>query len=92
MSVPHNFEEDFSQKDPFVRHLEESIREKKANLECPVCLEVIDSYFNLSRGSDTFCLVELSLMIKPILVVTLGSADVSKVHIYVIALDTTVKL
>ena len=38
------FEEDRSQKDPFVRHLEESIEEKKANLECPVCLEVIDSY------------------------------------------------
>ena len=66
VSVPHDFQEDRSQKDPFVRHLEESIREKKANLECPVCLEVIDSYFNLSRGSDTFCLVELSLMIKPI--------------------------
>ena len=43
VSVPHNFEEDFSQKDPFVRHLEESIKEKKSNLECPVCLEVIDS-------------------------------------------------
>ena len=43
VSVPHNFEEDFSQKDPLVRHLEESIKEKKSNLECPVCLEVIDS-------------------------------------------------
>ena len=44
VSVPHNFEEDFSQKDPLVRHLEESIKEKKANLECPVCLEVMDLY------------------------------------------------
>ena len=42
VSVPHNFEEDFSQKDPLVLHLEESIKEKKSNLECPVCLEVID--------------------------------------------------
>ena len=40
VSVPHPFEEDFTLKDPFVQHLEESIKEKKANLECPVCLEV----------------------------------------------------
>ena len=45
MSVPHAFEEDFSQKDPLVRHLEESIKEKKFNLECPVCLEVTNLYY-----------------------------------------------
>ena len=45
VSVPYDFEEDFSQKDPLVRHLEEEIKEKRANLECPVCLEVIDSNF-----------------------------------------------
>ena len=45
VSVPHTFEEDFSQKDPLVRHLEESIKEKKFNLECPVCLEVMNLYY-----------------------------------------------
>ena len=44
VSIPHTFEEDFSQKDPLVRHLEESIKEKKFNLECPVCLEVMNLY------------------------------------------------
>ena len=44
MDVPHPFEEDFYQKDPLVRFLEELIKEKKNNLECPVCLEVIDFY------------------------------------------------
>ena len=64
VSVPHSFQEDRSQKDPFVRHLEESIREKKANLECPVCLEVIDSCFNISRESEEIFLVAVSLIIK----------------------------
>ena len=45
VSVPHTFEEGFSQKDPLVRHLEESIKEKKFNLECPVCLEVMNLYY-----------------------------------------------
>ena len=45
VSVPHDFQEERSQKDPLVRHLEETIKAKKANLECPVCLEVIDLYF-----------------------------------------------
>ena len=46
VSVPHPFEADFSQEDSLVRFLEDSMKEKKANLECPVSLEVIDSYVN----------------------------------------------
>ena len=60
VSVPHNFEEDFSQKDPFVRHLEESIREKKANLECPACLEVMDSYFVFSSTLVALQIIHVS--------------------------------
>ena len=50
--VPHPFEEDFSEKDPLVRHLEESIKEKKFNLECPVCLEVMDLYHLVFISTD----------------------------------------
>ena len=54
------FEEDRSQKDPFVRHLEESIREKKANLECPACLEVMDSYFVFSSTLVALQIIHVS--------------------------------